>query len=85
MASISVAATVRDWTVDRILREMLWSRSTYATCTVGIVRDAGYELLATHRVPHYDIVLPSATLVSASTLLDLFSAGRPNPFRRRTR
>jgi hypothetical protein len=85
MASISVAATVQGWTVERILRELLWSRSTYATSTVGVVRDAGYEVLPTHSVPHYDILLPSATLESASTLLELFSAGQPNRFRRRTR
>lgn len=53
MASISVAATDTGWPLDRILRERLWSRSTYATTTVGTVRRAGYELLATHSRPHY--------------------------------
>ncbi len=44
MASVSVAATIGDWTLERILRERLWSRSTYAT-TVATVRQAGFELL----------------------------------------
>jgi len=85
MASISVAAAGVGWPVDRILRERLWSRSTYATTTVGTVRGAGYELLATHSRPHYDILLPSATIEAASTLLSLSGAGTTNPFRRRTR
>ena len=85
MASISVAAAGAGWPVERILREQLWSRSTYASTTVGTVRSAGYELLATHSSPHYDIVLPSATIEAASTLLSLFGAGTANPFRRRTR
>jgi hypothetical protein len=85
MPSISVAATVSGWTVERILRERLWSRSTYATATVGAVRGAGFELLPTHRIPHYDIVLATATVEDATTLLTLFDAGRRNPFRRRTR
>jgi len=85
MASISVAATVAGWTLERILRERLRSRPTYATSSVGTVLDAGYELLATHRRPHYDIVLPSATIESASTLLSLFRADTTNPFRGPTR
>jgi hypothetical protein len=85
MASVSVAATVDGWTVDRILRERLWSRTTYGTATVATVQAAGYELLPTHRAPHYDIVLPAATFESASMLLTLFGTGLSNPFRRRTR
>lgn len=85
VASISVAAAGSGWPVDRILKEQLWSRSTYATTTVGTVRTAGYEFLATHRSPHYDIILPSATIEAASTLLSLFGVGTTNPFRRRTR
>lgn len=85
MASINVSATVAGWTLDRVLAELLWSRSSYATASVGTVRGAGYALLATHRRPHYDIVLPSATVESASTLLALFTAGTTNPFRRRGR
>lgn len=85
MASISVSATGAGWTLDRVLSELLWSRSTYATATVGTIRGASYALLATHRRPHYDIVLPSATVESASRLLALFEAGTTNPFRRRGR
>ncbi len=85
MASVSVAATIGDWTLERILRERLWSRSTYATTTVAAVRQAGFELLPTHRVPHYDILLPAATTEHAGTLLALFGAGQSNPFRRRAR
>jgi hypothetical protein len=85
MTSISVAATVAGWTVDRILQERLWSRSTYTTATVATIRTASYALLATHAGPHYDILLNSATIESATTLLSLFGAGTTNRFRRRTR
>ncbi len=43
---------------------------------------AGFELLATHRPPHYDVVLPEASPEHASTLLAVFGRGAPNPHRR---
>lgn len=85
MASVSVAATIAGWPLDRILEERLWSRSTYATATVAALRLAGFELLATHRPPHFDIVLPEASPEHAGTLLAVFGPGKPNPYRRRTR
>ena len=85
MTSISVATIVAGWTVNRILQERQWSRSTYATATVATIRTARHDLLATHARPHYDILLPSATIESATTLLSLFGAGTTNPFRRWTR
>lgn len=85
MASVSVSVTIEGWPLDRILRERLWSRSTYATANAGAVRTTGFELLPTHRAPHYDIVLPAASLAHTSTLLAVFGDGQPNPFRRRTR
>jgi hypothetical protein len=85
MASVSVAATISGWPLDRILEERLWSRSTFATATVAALRLAGIELLATHRPPHFDIVLPEASPEHAGTLLAVFGPGKPNPYRRRTR
>lgn len=41
MASISVDATVAGWTLEAILRDRLWSRTSYATATAGALQDAG--------------------------------------------
>jgi hypothetical protein len=83
LASISVDATVGEWTVDAILRERLWSRSSYAVATVEVLVAAGFELLPTFGAPHYDVVLPAATIEVASSLLSLFGPAQRNPYRRR--
>ncbi len=83
MASISVDATVAGWTVEAILRDRLWSRSSYATTTVGALRANGYELLATFEVPHFDVLMPAATREAASTLLSFFGPAERNDYRRR--
>jgi hypothetical protein len=83
MASISVDATIGPWTVELILKERLWSRTSYATATVEKLRSAGHELLPTFDVPHYDVVLPAATSDAAGTLLSLFGPAERNPYRRR--
>lgn len=75
--------TVGRWTVEAILKERLWTRTSYATTTAGKLRRAGYELLATFEVPHYDLLVPAATEDAASTLLSLFGPGERNPYRRR--
>jgi hypothetical protein len=85
MASVSVDVTAAPWTLATILEERLWSRSTYAACSIGFVREAGYELLATHAAPHFDILLPAATEVEAQRLLAVFGEGHHNPCRRRKR
>ena len=72
-------------TLERVLFEVLSSRSIYPTATAGTIGGAGYTLLAAHRRPHHDIVLPSATVGGASRLLTLFEAGPTSPFRRRGR
>jgi hypothetical protein len=83
MPSISVDAAVGGWTVEAILRDRLWSRSSYATTTVGVLMDAGFELLPTFEVPHCDILLPAANRDEADTLVSLFGVAERNPFRRR--
>jgi hypothetical protein len=83
MASISVDATVAGWTLQAILRDRLWSRTSYATTTLSSVREAGYELLPTFDAPHFDVVVPTATADAASTLLSLFGPAERNPYRRR--
>ena len=85
MYSVSVDATVDAWTLEAILRERLWSRSTYAACPVATLRDAGYVLLATYGSPHYDVVLADGGPGTAATLLAVFGAVQVNPFKRRRR
>lgn len=83
LASVSVDATINGWTVDSILRERLWSRSSYASTTVERLRAGGFELLATFDAPHFDVVLPDASDEAATTLLALFGPSEHNPYRRR--
>lgn len=85
MHSVSVDATVGAWTLEAILRDRLWSRSTYAACPAATLRDAGYGLLATHGSPHYDVILADAEPGTAATLLAAFGAAEVNPFKRRRR
>ena len=85
MASISVDGTVARWTLELVLRERMWSRSQFATATVGAVQAAGFDVLPTHHVPHFDIVLAAPTLASAVTLLAVFGPAQDNPFKRRGR
>lgn len=83
MASVSVFAAVGEWTLERLLAERLWSRTTYATATAGALRALGYPVLATFLTPHYDVVLPEASGDAAATLVGQFSAPQRNPYRRR--
>lgn len=83
LASVSVEATVGGWSLEAILKELLWSRTTYATATAASLRAAGYELLPTFGAPHYDVVLAAATVEAAGSLLELFGPAEPNPYRRR--
>lgn len=85
MPSVSVDATVGGWTVEAILKERLWSRSSYAVTTAGRLREAGCVLLPTFAVPHYDVLLPATTEAAAGTLLSLFGPAERNPYRRRRR
>jgi hypothetical protein len=85
MASVSVDGTVAGWTVELVLRERMWSRSQFATATVAAVRAPGFELLATHEAPHFDIVLGEASHADAARLLDVFGPPEDNPFKRRGR
>jgi hypothetical protein len=71
--------------LERILRERMWSRSRYATTTVGELRGAGYELVATSSAPHYSVILPEASETAASALLDHFGPTLVNSFRQRRR
>lgn len=85
MIAISVDLTIRGWTVERILRERMWSRSRYATTTVGELRTAGYELLATSTAPHYSVILPNTTEATAAQFLSHFGPTLQNEFRQRRR
>lgn len=85
LVSVSVDLTVFDWTMEAILRELMWSRSTYATATVGSLRSSRYELVPTFSVPHYDLLLPEPTEDAAGRLLSVFGDAVPNPYRQRGR
>lgn len=41
MAGVSVFCAVDGWTVETILAELLSTRSTYATATLGVLRNSG--------------------------------------------
>lgn len=83
LVSVSVDLAVGDWTLEVILREVMWSRSTYATATVGRLRSAGYRLIPTFSAPHYDLLLPEPTEDAAGRLLSVFGDALPNPYRQR--
>lgn len=85
MASVSVDGTVAGWTVELVLRERMWSRSHFAVVESAAVREAGFEVLATHRAPHFDIVLAAPTSDEAGKLLEVFGPAEQNPFKRRGR
>lgn len=63
----------------------MWSRSQYASIRVADVRREGFEVLATHAAPHFDIVLADATPTEAARLVAVFGAVEDNPFKRRGR
>ena len=85
MYSISVNLTVDGWDLEALLAGPLASRSTYATATVGDVRNAGFELLPTFEAPHYDLLLPGGQYPDAERARAVFSDPEPNPFKRRGR
>jgi hypothetical protein len=85
MAAISVDLALDGWPVDRILAERMWSRSTYALSTVGVLRGAGFDLVPTSTQPHYSVVLPEATEADAQLLLDQFGPTMVNEHRRQQR
>ncbi len=85
MIAISVDVAIEGWSIERILRERMWSRSRYATTTVGQLRSAGYELVATSSAPHYSLVLPEPSEAAAASLLDHFGPTLVNEFKQRRR
>ena len=83
MVAISVYLAVTGWSVERILRDLMGSRTRYATSVVGSLQNAGYVLVPTGRVPHYSLVLPSASHDAAPALLAHFGPTLENPYRPR--
>ena len=83
MIAISIDLAIEGWSVERILRDRMWSRSRYATTTVGELRSAGYELVATSSAPHYSVVLPAASEAAATALLEHFGPTLANEFKQR--
>lgn len=81
MASLSVSATVGNWTLDRILSESLRTRSTYATCTAGQLLAAGLSCLPTHGTPHYDVLLGDSTDAEVGRFLAILGEIARNPYK----
>lgn len=72
MASVSVDLVLPDWPVERILRHQLATYPRYATCEVQVLFTAGFEILATGKRPHADVVLPALGIVEARRFAALF-------------
>jgi hypothetical protein len=85
MIAISVDLAIEGWSLERILRERMWSRSRYATATVGQLRSASYELVPTSSAPHYSVILPDVSVVAAASLLEHFGPTLVNEFKQRRR
>lgn len=85
MTAISVDLAIDGWPLERILRERMWSRSRYATATVGELQSAGYELVATSTAPHFSLVLPDHSKDAAVALLEHFGPTLINNFKRTRR
>lgn len=85
MVAISVDLTIQGWTVERILRERMWSRSRFATTSVGQLRSAGHEFVPTGRTPHHSLTMPEATEAAAVELLAHFGPTLVNDFKQRRR
>ncbi len=85
MTAISVDLAIEAWPLERILRERMWSRSRYATTTVGRLREASYELVPTSSAPHYSVVLPNVSEAAAASLLEHFGPTLVNEFKQRRR
>ncbi len=83
MVAISVYLAVPGWTIERILRDQMRSRSRYTTALVGSLRAAGYEFVSTGREPHFSLVLPEASHAEAVALLAHFGPTLDNPYRAR--
>lgn len=72
MASVSVDLVLPDWPVERILARQLRYYPRYATAEVATLIDEGFEVLATGKRPHADLVLPALGIVEADRLAELF-------------
>ncbi|MDA8286752.1 MAG: hypothetical protein M0Z42_26425 [Actinomycetota bacterium] len=84
MASLSVDLVLPGWPLEKILAEQLATYTRYAACPVSDLRQAGFEVLATGRWPHADVVLPSLTIVEAERLSELFADHEDrNPYKQR--
>jgi hypothetical protein len=84
MASLSVDLIFPGWPLDKTLAEQLATYTRYATCPVTDLRQAGFEVLATGRAPHADVVLPSLTILEAQRLSQLFARHEDrNPYKQR--
>ncbi len=85
LACVSAEAVIGEWTLRRVPSEHLATRTTYATTTVSQVIAAGFVLLPTFGVPHYDVVLEDATPQEVTKLMSVLSEPIPNAYRRRRR
>lgn len=84
MSSVSVDLLMPTWPLERILAGQLITYSRYATCPIATLLSAGFEVLATGREPHADLLLPAVSIVEATRLSELFARNEErNPYKRR--
>jgi hypothetical protein len=82
MASISVDLVLPGWPLERILGDQLATYTRYATTAVADLQSAGFDVLATGRPPHGDVVLPSLRILEAERLSELFARHEDrNPYK----
>jgi hypothetical protein len=84
MTSLSVDLVMAEWPLDRILEQQLATYTRYATSPVADLVAAGFDVLATGRPPHADVVLPALSIVETERLSRLFAPSETrNPYKRR--
>ena len=71
MGSVSVDLVLPDWPLERILTRQLRYYPRYATVPVATLIKNRFEILATGRRPHADVVLPTLGIVEAERLAEL--------------
>lgn len=83
LACVSVEAVAGDWSLERLLSERLYTRTSYSTTSVGQVLEVGLSLLPTFDFPHYDVVLREASEAEVAKLMSIVTEPVRNPYRRR--
>lgn len=80
LVSVSAEATVGGRTLDELLAgPRLRTRRRYASALAEDLLEAGFVLLPSFGIPHYDIVLPAYSDWEARRLLHVLGEAHDNP------